>query len=357
MLAAAITLAALTAVSGAVGLEPGEPPTGVESSIPPSASPVGGVMDAPGPGGGDAADTSGHEMAGSAPADPGFAAFVFSLVLGALASVAASVADARVRREELLASMPKAPGDVIVVLVGGYGSGYGAEFQHLIAALGLGDSQVAHFDYRWPSAQVSHVHATEAAAIAGVAGSLEAFIAGLSRAGSPIYLIGFSKGGAAVAHLVADWDANGGRAADRVVGAALLDPPLADGAGGLVQSLGSLVPLLPNDGGYAPIRCEGGCRDTRAHLGEASGVAVTVFRNPDASVANFTGSPPGMRVFDIDDGRPPPARHDLAGISSAHRFALVSAAVASCIGTEMAEPGSCEFDEEDSRSLALQVGE
>jgi hypothetical protein len=102
---------------------------------------------------------------------------------------------------------------------------------------------------------------------------------------------------------------------------------------------------IPNDGGYGPRHCDLGifdCHDTRAHLGEAAGVEVVVFRNPGGKITNFRDDPPGLRVYDVGD---PAAQGGFTPrlVSTAHSFPLHSVAVAGCIADEMRTPGSCNW--------------
>ena len=153
----------------------------------------------------------------------------------------------------------------------------------------------------------------------------------------------------------------------------MLDPPMAAGPHGWVQSLGTairgvfdfFVPplplvggwwdrvagLIPTDGGYDPVQCTVpgfGCRDAREHLGEASGVSTLVVRNPKGPLTNFSDLPDGLRVYDAPHNGPgafdvPPWQ--IPGASSrAHLSVLGDPAVADCLLAEMEQPGSCGLD-------------
>ncbi len=275
----------------------------------------------------------------------------------ALAGIVAAVADrARWRRREL-ASLPKPPPEVLVVFVPGYGAAASGTFEELIAGMGLSSDQVVRFDYRWVESKDSHVIATEKADIDELADGLNGFLAGVALSGRPVYLVGHSKGAVAIAEVIGRWDRRPDQAVTAVFGAALLDPPMAPGAlGGALQSVGRYLPFLPNDGGYRPERCNWRrCRDTRSHLGEAAGLEVAVFRNPDAAVANFPDAPPGLRIYEVDDGEPEPSVLDVGGIARAHRFVLHSTAVAACILDELWAAGSCRWDRH--QRLPARLGE
>ena len=105
----------------------------------------------------------------------------------------------------------------------------------------------------------------------------------MANSDQPVWLVGFSKGGATVAELIAAWDRGLFGPTANVEGAMLLDPPMARGMHGTLQSAGTVVGPVPDDGGYDPVDCSFlwfGCHDDRAHLGDASGVEVIVVRNP-----------------------------------------------------------------------------
>ncbi len=227
-------------------------------------------------------------------------------------------------------------------------------FAELIELMGLDPEDVRYFDYRWVTGQSDPVAASQRAPVGPAAGALNAFLAGVGAEGDPIWVVGFSKGGATVAKLLAMWDGGAHQPPADVQGAVLLDPPLAGGMLGELQSVGTLVGWLPDDGGYDPVECAFlgfGCRDTRVGLGDNSGVEVLVIRNPLAGVTNFSDRPDGLRVVDApDDGLGPLGQlfeNPLAlpgRISDAHESVLSDPAVALCILEEMDEPGSCSLE-------------
>jgi len=254
------------------------------------------------------------------------------------------------------------PGDALgldsslVVFVPGHGDPPAEDvFDDLVGMMDLDPGSVRYFDYRWVSGDLDHRVAASEVPIDDAAAALNAFIAGLATEDRPIYLVGFSKGGATVAHLVADWDEGEFGPADAVQGAALLDPPMAAGFHGWLQSVGRMWGPVPDDGGYDPERCvlfSAGCRDTRDGLGEASDVDVIVVRNPKAGVTSFTDRPRDLRVFEAPDDGPSAMGQlisnpfDLPGrISEAHKSVLSDPKVARCLGAEIVEPGTCGLEE------------
>lgn len=267
----------------------------------------------------------------------------------ALAGLAAGITALAVGAARRPRPQAQPTGEPLVVFVPGHGSHPApVVFNHLVRLMGIDRSQARYFDYRWADGGAGHLQASRNATIDETADALAGYLAGLGESGRPVYLVGFSKGGAGIAELVSRWD-RGEPAAAGVRGAVLLDPPIAGGLHGLLQSLGTLWGPLPDDGGYQPVHCRlTGCEDYRAHLGEASGIAVLVVRNPASRVANFSDIPPGLRVYDVNDGGPGlssllftrpwalPGR-----ISEAHNAVLHDPAVAACIVAEMRRPGSC----------------
>lgn len=243
------------------------------------------------------------------------------------------------------------PGDPIVVFVVGHGQGDGREvFEDLVDSLGLDEDDARFFDYRYAAGWSDPRQASRALRIDPAARSLNSYLGAVGAEGRPMFLVGFSKGGATIAHLIAGWDA-GLYGPDGVQGAALLDPPMAVGAQGWAQSVGRFWDAVPDDGGYDPVSCDFlwfGCTDSRDHLGAASGVEVLVVRNPKAGITSFADLPEGLRVYDApDDGRglleqvwhnplALPAR-----VAEAHEAVLHDPAVARCITAEMWQPGSC----------------
>jgi hypothetical protein len=243
-------------------------------------------------------------------------------------------------------------GEPLVVFVPGHGNTREA-FTGLAGLMELGPEDYRVFDYRWVVGTASHVHASQAAGIDGAADALNAYLAGLADGGRDLYLVGFSKGGAAIAEMLARWDGDAPGPVPGVIGAALLDPPIAGGFQGTVQSLGRAIGPIPDDGGYRPVRCDWTglrCHDTREHLGRAAGVEVVVLRNPKAGITNFDERPNGLRIYDVPDDGPGPLAA-LAGnpftypwrTAQAHEAVLSDRRVADCIRAEMAEPGSCHI--------------
>jgi hypothetical protein len=281
------------------------------------------------------------------PADPAAPGVGLSLPMvagGALAGAAALASTRRKSNED-----DRGDDEPLVVFVSGHGNASGPGlFAHLVALMGIDPSRCRYFDYRWADGGTDNKRASEHASIDETAGALDGYLEGLAALGRPIYLVGFSKGGAGIAELVARWD-RGQPVPEGVEGAALLDPPIASGLQGWVQSLGTALGPLPDDGGYNPVKCSWqGCVDTRQHLGEASGVEVMVVRNPQAGITNFGDLPEGLRVYDASDGGPGfvetlvtrpwelPSR-----VSEAHMAVLGDPRVAQCINVELAHSGTC----------------
>jgi hypothetical protein len=287
-------------------------------------------------------------FSGAVPAAPGTPWLPVGAALGGLAAGVAALAAGlwTTRREDWPVADPAEP---LVVFVGGHGSGPAPGiFAHLVTLMGLDPADARYFDYRWADGGADHVRASQGATADETADALAGYLAGLSALGRPLYLVGFSKGGAGIAELVARWD-RGQPGAENVQGAALLDPPLAAGIHGFLQSLGTLWGPLADDGGYRPVTCSlWSCTDSRAHLGEASGVQVMVVRNPQSGVANFADLPAGLTVYEASDGGPgfwetlftrPWA---LAGrIGEAHTAVLHDPRVAGCIAAQIRGTGSC----------------
>jgi len=239
-----------------------------------------------------------------------------------------------------------------VVFVSGHGNGSPADlFSRLVALMGLGPDQARYYDYRWADGGRNHQAASEYASIDETADALDGYLAGLADQGRPIYLVGFSKGGTGIAELVARWDRQDPGAAHGVIGAALLDPPMATGVHGWLQSVGGVFGPIPDDGGYDPIQCDArGCTDTRRHLGEAAGVEVVVMRNPQAAITNFADVPEGLRVYEASDGGPGfmetllTRPWDLVSrVTDAHLAVLDDPRVAECLASEMAGSGYCSL--------------
>ena len=247
------------------------------------------------------------------------------------------------------------PEDAIVVFVPGHGQGSGPEvFADLIDLMDLDPDDARFFDYRLVTGGADPITASQSASIEDTTRALNAFVGGVAAEERPIWLVGFSKGGATVANLVADWDDGVYGPNNSVEEVFLLDPPIAAGLHGWLQSVGRAVGAIPDDGGYDPVACSfvvWGCDDEREHLGEAAGVDVLVIRNPNAGITNLNDFPDGLRVVDAPDDGPGfweqfwsnaiglPAR-----VAAAHESVLDDADVASCLVAEMREPGSCPLE-------------
>jgi hypothetical protein len=246
------------------------------------------------------------------------------------------------------------PEENLVVFVPGHGQGSGQQaFDDLVDLMGLEPENARFFDYRLAGGWADHRMASEQLSVRDAASSLNSYLGAVAEDGRPIYLVGFSKGGATIAHLIAAWDDGAYGPSDSVAGAALLDPPLAAGSLGWAQSAGRFWGFVPDDGGYDPVRCDFmwfGCDDARDNLGGPSGVDVVVVRNPRAGVTSFSDFPEALRIYNaVDDGpglwdqlwRNPfglPAR-----ISQAHEAVLDDPNVARCLVAEMWDPGSCDL--------------
>lgn len=308
-----------------------------------------GLAPGPGPASGPAAPTVPAAGEEPAPSEPEESALVS---LGAILAAAGVLAAAGRPRGP-------APGDglglrerPLVVFVPGHGNGPG-DFDDLVALMDLGPDDHRVFDYRWAAESADPVHASQAAPIDDTADALNGYLAGIADGGRPVYLVGFSKGGAAVAELVSRWDAGTPPPVPGVVGAAMLDPPISGGLQGVVQSLGEVIGPIPDDGGYDPLHCRWKvfCEDTREHLGEEAGVEVMVLRNPKAGITNFDDRPEGLRIYDVpDEGRGPLAAlaHNpfsyARRVAEAHEAVLHDPRVAECILSEMDLPGSCHIE-------------
>jgi hypothetical protein len=272
-------------------------------------------------------------------------------VLGGVSGLAIWAASRR-GREQSAGPVKGASEEPLVVFVSGHGNpSPPGLFAGLIAGMGLDPSRVRYFDYRWADGGSDLASASQDASIDAAADSLNSYLAGLAESGQAIYLIGFSKGGAGIAELVGRWDRGDPGPNSAVVGAALLDPPLASGIHGFLQSVGTRWGPIPDDGGYDPIVCSGlTCVDSRRYLGDVSGVEVMVVRNPKAGITNFADAPEGLRVYEASDGgpgflrtlftRPWNVAHRAA---EAHMAVLQDSRVADCIAAEMEEVGSCDL--------------
>lgn len=325
---AAIALGIALFGGGSVGLAPGDT-TADEAPAPTPASES------------DSDEDEGRDGSGL-PGPAGIAA-----VVALLAAVA--------RRDDELspaAGLGLEPADPIVVFVPGHGQPHGsAAFDDLVEMMDLDEGSVRHFDYRWVEGSVDHARASETVPIDDAASALNSYLAGVAAQDEEIYLVGFSKGGTTVAELIADWDDGRWGPSDAVVGAALLDPPMASGLHGWFQSVGRRVGWVPDDGGYDPVHCRFltfWCDDRRAHLGDAAGVDVVVIRNPRAAITSFGDVPPGLRVYDAPDDGPGPLAQLLRNpfalpgrVSRAHEAVLADRTVADCLVGEIRRPGSC----------------
>ena len=242
--------------------------------------------------------------------------------------------------------------DPIVIFVGGHGDGLAEhEFAQLVEMMGLDPEDVRYFDYRYASNASTPETASQNVSIDDAEHALRGLIEGVAQSSDrPIYLVGFSKGAATIAELIADWDDGAFREAN-VIGAALLDPPMATGVHGWLQSIGRFIGPIPDDGGYDPVECKFlglWCTDDRDHLGWDAGVDVMVVRNPNAAITNFGDLPEGLRVYEApDEGR---SFLDMVGAdplraigraSEAHRSVLHDPKVAACIAAELQALGSC----------------
>ncbi|MEA3509793.1 MAG: hypothetical protein U9R51_00005 [Actinomycetota bacterium] len=234
-----------------------------------------------------------------------------------------------------------------------YVPGHGGDpdgFDDLAGRIGVDPTDVRVFDYRWAWASSDAVGASRWAPTGDAADALGAYLAALGTDGRPIYLVGHSKGGAVITEVVGRWDAHPDTGVDAVVGATILDPPIAGGPLGLLQSIGWLHGGTADDGLFDPVRCGwNGCVDIRNGLGERSGVEVVIVRNPDAGFTNFWGRPDDVRVYDLDDGggsmfeRFPDVLGMWQRMGEAHNSVLHSDTVAECIASEARAGGSCEW--------------
>ncbi len=253
-------------------------------------------------------------------------------------------------------------GTPIFVYVPGHG-GATDGFDDLAGRMGVGAEDVRVFDYRWAWPSSDPVEASRRAPTGDAADALGAYLAALAEDGRPIYLVGHSKGGAVITEVVGRWDEHPEIGVDAVGGAAILDPPIAAGPLGFLQSVGWLHGPTADDGMFDPIRCGwNGCRDVRDGLGERSGVEVMIIRNPDARFTNFWGRPDGVRVYDLDDGsgdmlgRFPDVLGMWRRMGDAHNSVLHSDVVADCISAEATDAGSCEWPVPAARTPAWGRG-
>ena len=288
------------------------------------------------------------EPAGNAPAPPNDDALPATPILLGLTAAAAALASRRAGAALGL----RPPEETMVVFLPGHGQGAGEDvYGEFVDLMGLEADDARYFDYRWVTGDADPHRASALAPTTQTAASLNAYLAGVADGDRPIWLVGFSKGGTAVAELISAWDRGVYRPPVNVTGAMLLDPPMARGIHGTLQSVGRVVGGIPDDGGYDPVDCAFlwfGCHDNRAHLGEASGIDVIVVRNPRAAVTSFGDRPPGLRVVDAPDDGPGPWGQLVENplrlfgrLREAHEAVLSDPAVARCLVAEMHRPGSC----------------
>jgi hypothetical protein len=229
--------------------------------------------------------------------------------------------------------------------------------------MGVEPGDIRVFDYRWASPGADAVEASRRASTDDAADALGAYLAALGEGGRPIYLVGHSKGGAVITEVVSRWDEHPEMGVDAVTGAAILDPPIASGPLGFLQSVGWLHGPTADDGLFDPIRCGwGGCHDIRDGLGERSEIEVVIVRNPDARLTNFWNPPDRVRTYDLDDGggdmlAPFP---NLVGMwrrmGEAHNSVLHNDTVADCIAAEAAAGGSCQWPRSNPIRIAWGRG-
>jgi pimeloyl-ACP methyl ester carboxylesterase len=239
------------------------------------------------------------------------------------------------------------------VLVHGNG-GSAEDFGMLLDRLGVGSDRVTAFDYRDVGGGSTSREASRTASTERAAETLDQVIRDLSVEHGNIYSIHHSKGGAVGVSMIGALDDGSRPPIDGYVGAALLDPAIGNGWLGYLQRLGGLSTLLPDNGGFDVQRCtDGECRDVRENLGETSGVGVIAIRNLDAEVTNFRDRPEGLRVLDLVHDGGAPARYlvpisPLLGFNRvwhAHSSVLTHDAVADCIKAEVADQGSCVWND------------
>lgn len=242
------------------------------------------------------------------------------------------------------------PGPLFVYVPGHGGDPDG--FDDLARRIGVEPGDVRVFDYRWAWSADDPVGASRWAPTTDAADALSAYLATLDSDGRPIYLVGHSKGGAVITTVVGRWDARPETGVESVVGATILDPPIATGPLGLLQSIGWFHGNTADDGLFDPVQCGWtGCRDIRNELGRRSGVEVVIVRNPDAVLTNFWGRPDGVRVYDLDDGNGSMLGRfpDVVGMwkrmGEAHNSVLDNDTVADCIASEARSVGSCRWPE------------
>ncbi len=238
----------------------------------------------------------------------------------------------------------------LVVVVHGHG-GSAHDFDDLIDLMGVDADQVVAFDYTTVDGGTSSTESSRVVSSARTAEALDRFIRSLAERHSHIYSIHHSKGAAAGALMIAGIDDGRRPPIDGYRGAALLDPPMARGFLGGLQSAGQIVRWIPDDGGFDPITCDlTSCHDLRPGLGHGAGVEVVMIRNPDAAITNLATIPDDLRVLDLvdDGGRSAWERwwNPIAfarRVFEAHGSVLRHEAVARCLSAEVEEPGSCSW--------------
>jgi len=241
--------------------------------------------------------------------------------------------------------------DPLLVLVHGHG-GSVRDFGFLVANLDIANDRVVGFDYSAVQRDApSSTAASRTAPTRAAAAALDELIRDLAQDNANIYSIHHSRGGAVGVEMIADLDAGVRPPIDGYRGAALLDPAIDRGWMGALQSHASHMGIeqIPSDGGFDPVRCdESGCVDVRDRLGMNAGVEVVAVRNRDAVLPNFHDEPEGLRVFDLPDNKVSAILYGIlfapwffSRSREAHASVLISESVADCIGSEIAEPGSC----------------
>lgn len=239
------------------------------------------------------------------------------------------------------------------VVVHGNGGSSG-DFDQLLAMLGVPPHRVVAFDYLDVGGGATSTEASRTASTERAAEALDTVIRELARDHSNIYSMHHSRGGAVGVTMIGALDDGTRPHIDGYVGAALLDPAIGSGLLGSLQRIGGFHSLLPDNGGFNVERCTDGlCRDVRENLGKASGVEVIAIRNLDAEVTSFRDEPVGLRVLDLIYDGGVPARYLLAidpivalkRVWQAHASVLEHEAVADCIAEEVAEPGSCLWND------------
>lgn len=235
------------------------------------------------------------------------------------------------------------------ILVHGDG-GAAEDFDRLLFRMGVTEDQTISFDYRSAHPGESSTHASRHASTTEAAAALDRLVRRTAATDGVVYTIHHSRGGAVGVEMIAAMDEGRRPPIEGYRGAALLDPAIGRGRLGFLQRLGGFLGVLPDNGGFDPIRCTDGCRDIREHLGRASGVEVVAIRNPDALVTNFVDEPLGLRTYDlIDDGGPSALSRwwnplwTFGRIWSAHGSVLEHRSVADCVRAESLEPGSCRW--------------